>query len=178
MSTNNEEWDISIIHVAACPNFFQQGSKMEFYGLADWQTTEQEIQQKVRLDNMPDLCESIYYLMESQGDLCKFDTFWGQFHLRREKINGGVRFTMPDCPNGLSLTITTGYPPDPQKVFVHCTINRLEHDPNFIETLEDFVKNWIAGLEKHAGRKTSSEQDPRDASKDDKPLKVLPMFTP
>jgi len=151
---------------------------MEFYGLADWQTTEREIQEKVRLDNMPDLCESIYYLLESQGELCKFDTFWGQFHLRREKINGGVRFTMPDCPNGLSLTITTGYPPDPRKVFVHCTINRLEHDPNFIETLEDFVKNWVAGLERYAGRKTVSEQDVRDGSKEDKPLKVLPMFNP
>jgi hypothetical protein len=151
---------------------------MEFYGLADWQTTEREIQQIVRLENIPDFCESIYYLMESQGDLCKFDTFWGQFHLRREKINGGVRFTMPDCPNGLSLTITTGYPPDPQKVFVHCTINRLEHDPNFLETLEDFVKHWVTGLEKCANRKTCNEQDFRNGNKEDKPLKVLPMFTP
>jgi hypothetical protein len=151
---------------------------MEFYGLADWQTTEREIQQIVRLENIPDFCESIYYLMESQGDLCKFDTFWGQFHLRREKINGGVRFTMPDCPNGLSLTITTGYPPDPQKVFVHCTINRLEHDPNFLETLEDFVKHWVTGLENCANRKTCNEQDFRNGNIEDKQLKVLPMFTP
>ena len=85
---------------------------------------------------------------------------------------------MPDCPNGLSLTITTGHPPDPCKVFVHCTINRLEHDPNFIETLEDFVKNWVTGLEKHAGGKACSEQNQRDADKEEKPLKVLPMFTP
>ncbi len=151
---------------------------MEFYGLADWQTTEQEIQQKVRLDNMPDFCELIYYRMGSQGELCKFDTLWGQFHLRREKINGGVRFTMPDCPNGLSLTITTGHPPEPQKVFVHCTINRLEHDPNFIETLEDFVKSWVAGLEKNTDHKTYSDQGSQDGRKEEKPLKVLPMFTP
>jgi len=150
---------------------------MEFFGLADWQTTEQEIQQKVRLDNIPDFCDLIYYLMESQGNLCKFDTLWGQFHLRREKINGGVRFTMPDCPNALSLTITTGYPPEPQKVLVHCTINRSEHDPNFIATLEDFVKSWVAGLEKNADRKTYSDRGSRYGSKEDKPLKVLPMFT-
>jgi len=100
-----------------------------------------------------------------------------QFHLRREKINGGVRFTMPDCPNGLSLTITTGYPPDPQRVFVHCTINRLEHDPNFIETLKDFVKSWVVGLEKNADCSiTKSEQTPRDESKEERPLKFLPMF--
>lgn len=149
---------------------------MEFYGLANWQTTEQEIQQKVRLDNTPDLCEMIYYLIESQGELCKFDTFWGQHHLRREKINGGVRFTMPDCPNGLSLTVTTGHPPDPQNVFVHCTINRLEHDPNFIETLEEFVGSWVIGLEENFGHKSNSDRSSRDKSKEEKPLKVLPMF--
>jgi hypothetical protein len=151
---------------------------MEFYGLADWQTTEQEIQQKVRLDTMPDFCEFIYYLMESRGELRKFDTFWGQFHMRREKINGGVRFTMPDCPNGLSLTITTGHPPDPQKVFVHCTINRLEHDPSFIATLEDFVKSWVAGLGKNVAQKTYGDQDSRDEKKEEKPLRTIPMFTP
>ena len=151
---------------------------MEFYGLANWKTTELEIQQKVRLENIPDFCELIYYLMESQGELCKFDTFWGHHHLRREKINGGVRFTMPDCPNGLSLTITTGYPPESQKVFVHCTINRLEHDQNFIETLEDFVKSWVGGLEKNAGLKTNSDQAPRDGSKEERSLKILPMFPP
>jgi hypothetical protein len=129
---------------------------MEFYGLANWKTTEFEIQQKVRL---------IYYLMEFQGELCKFDTFWGQFHLRREKINGGIRFTMPDCPNGLSLTITTGYPPEPHMVFVHCTINRLEHDQKFIETLEDFVKSWVEGLEKNAGHKTNTDQEPQVEAK-------------
>ena len=85
---------------------------------------------------------------------------------------------MPDCPNGLSLTITTGYPPDPQKVFVHCTINRLEHDSNFLETLEDFVKHWITGREKSANRKTYNEQDLQNESKEEKPLKILPMFTP
>jgi hypothetical protein len=151
---------------------------MEFYGLADWQTTEQEIQEKVRLDNMSDLCESIYYLMESQGELCKFDTLWGQFNLRREKINGGVRFTMPDCPNGLSLTITTGYPPDSQKVFVHCTINRLDHDPDFIKTLEDFVKNWVAGLEKQVKHKTNNDDNSLVKGSKEKSLRVLPMFTP
>ena len=114
--------------------------------------------------------------MDSQGDICKFDTFWGQFHLRREKINGGVRFTMPDCPNALSVTITTGNPPNPQKVFVHCTINRLEHDPVFIATLEDFVKSWVAGLEKHASCKTPCNQGLQERSRDEKPLKVLPMF--
>ncbi len=151
---------------------------MEFYGLADWQTTEQEIQQKVRLDNMPDLCESIYHLMDHEGQLGKFDTLWGQYHLRLEKINGGVRFTMPDCPNCLSFTITTGFPPDPNRVFVYCTISRLEHDPDFLETLEDFVKYWVAGLESLGDGKTDSIDTPGNERGTEKSLKGLPMFNP
>ena len=34
---------------------------------------------------------------------------------------------------------------------VHCTINRTEHDPEFIATLEDFVDDWRQGLERLAG---------------------------
>lgn len=151
---------------------------MEFYGLANWQTTEQEIRREVRLGNMPDLCESIYCLMDSEGERGKFDTLWGQFHLRREKINGGVRFTMPDCPNCLSFTITTGFPPDPNKVFVHCTISRLEHEPDFLETLEDFVKYWVAGLERLGGAKTDSIDAHQNERGTGKPLKELPMFNP
>jgi hypothetical protein len=33
-------------------------------------------------------------------------------------------------------------------VVVHATINRTEQDPDFIETLEDFVAQWREGIEK------------------------------
>lgn len=72
---------------------------------------------------------------------------WGHFALRRENINGGVRFTMPTCPNSLAWTVTTGFPPSPERVVVHCTINRTEHDPDFIASIEEFVALWVRGLE-------------------------------
>jgi hypothetical protein len=76
---------------------------------------------------------------------------WGEFRIHRQAINGGVRFTMPDCPNAMSWTVTTGFEPDPARTVVHATINRTEHDPDFIESIEDWVQAWKNGLEKQLG---------------------------
>ena len=69
------------------------------------------------------------------------------FFVERQLIKGGVRFSLPECPNALAWTITTGFEPAPDKVIIHCTINRLEHDEDFIESIELFVKSWKIGLE-------------------------------
>jgi hypothetical protein len=44
----------------------------------------------------------------------------------------------------LAWTVTA----EPEGVLVHCTINRTEHDPDFIESIETFVEDWRAGLER------------------------------
>jgi hypothetical protein len=69
---------------------------------------------------------------------------WGQFEVRREPIRDGVRFTLPGCPNALAWTVTA----ESESVLVHCTIKRTEHDPDFIESIETFIEDWQAGLER------------------------------
>ena len=56
------------------------------------------------------------------------------------------------CPNALQWTVTAG-----NGVAVHCTIRRTEHDPDFIESLEQFVENWRIGLESGIGRIASAQ---------------------
>jgi hypothetical protein len=51
-----------------------------------------------------------------------------------------------DCPNALSWTITTGFPPDREKIIIHCTINRIQKSTPFIEELKDFLDEWEEGL--------------------------------
>ncbi len=58
----------------------------------------------------------------------------------------GVRFTLLDCPNALSWTITTGFSPEKNKIVVHCTINRTEKPTEFIEEINEFLNEWEAGL--------------------------------
>ncbi|MCB2226741.1 MAG: hypothetical protein KQH53_08700 [Desulfarculaceae bacterium] len=121
---------------------------MEFFGLADVQTTPQRLQQCLSLERLPEFCEGISSLVKQISEQeCEFYCMWGHFAIRKDLINGGVRFSMPTCPNLLAWTVTTGFPPAPEKVVVHATIARTQHDPGFIESLEEFVQMWVQGLE-------------------------------
>jgi hypothetical protein len=62
-----------------------------------------------------------------------------------------VRFTLPRCPNALAWTVTAGID-TPEPVVVHCTINRAEHDADFIESIRLFVDDWRIGLERALGK--------------------------
>jgi len=62
--------------------------------------------------------------------------------VRRDRINGGVRFSSVDCPNALAWTVTTGLPQHPGQLVIHCTINRRGHEPDFIDAIELFLDAW------------------------------------
>ena len=49
--------------------------------------------------------------------------------------------------NAFAWTATTGFPPAPDKVVIHCTINRREHDADFVSTIEQFTDDWRQALE-------------------------------
>ena len=67
--------------------------------------------------------------------------------MSRIKINGGVRFTLLECPYSLSWTITTGFPPEPESIVIHLTINRQQISKEFIEEIEDFLTDHCERLE-------------------------------
>jgi len=135
---------------------------MEFYRVVEVETSEAELQQKVTIESLPDLCDSIPSILECSGNEGRVYCLWGQFEVRRELINGGVRFTMPACPNALSWTITTGYPPAPHKVVIHCTINRMEIDAEFKESFDTFLDDWKEGVEKvFSGRLADRGEEPK-----------------
>ena len=71
---------------------------------------------------------------------------WGEFTLSRSKIKGGVRFSLIECPNALCWTITTGYPPDPESIIIHLTINRQEKNEEFIEEITEFLEDICINL--------------------------------
>lgn len=121
---------------------------MEFFAIARVQTTPDTLQ-AIALEQLPVLCPSIERLLGAQdADRGRVWTVWGEFDVCRQAIHGGVRFTLPQCANALTWTLTTGNPPAPEHVVIHVTINRTEQDPDFIETLEDFVVQWREGLER------------------------------
>ncbi len=131
---------------------------MEFFATARVAATADLLQRQLTVQGLPGLCASIDTVLEHAGDRGRIYCVWGEFAVQRDAIRGGVRFTLPGCPNALAWTVTTGLPPDPQAVVIHCTINRPDHDPDFIETIETFVDDWREGLEKALTASGSADQ--------------------
>ena len=125
---------------------------MEFFEFADVMTNQDSIRKTVSLDNLPLYCEEIEAVEEAEalGRVIYFG-HWGRFHIRCDQVMGGVRFSVPDCPNALAWTVTTGYPPHPEKIVLHATFNRTEHDADFIAATKALLAALKTGLEQNFG---------------------------
>ncbi|MBI4804790.1 MAG: hypothetical protein HY795_06110 [Desulfovibrio sp.] len=121
---------------------------MEFFEFADVAATPEGIRQMLTLSALPDYCDEIESVDEEEelGRVVYFFQ-WGRYHIRRDEVMGGVRFWVPDCPNALAWTVTTGYPPHPGKIVLHATINRTFHDQEFIDATKALISAFKAGLE-------------------------------
>lgn len=119
---------------------------MEFAGQLEGNWSETALQESLTIAALPRWCASIEKVLEDGTEWGRIFTVWGTFAVHRLPIRGGVRFTLPECPNALSWSITTGLAPDPARVVVHATIHRPWHEPDFVASLEDFVTDWVAGL--------------------------------
>ena len=119
---------------------------MEYFKIVDVESPEKVIHEKLTLGKLELFCESVFPL-DNGEDICSIGGMWGEFTLRRDKIMGGVRFSMLDCPNALAWTVTTGYPPAREKVVIHLTINRERKQEEFVEEIHEFLKDLQAGLQ-------------------------------
>ncbi|MFZ5758183.1 MAG: hypothetical protein ACOY32_00965 [Thermodesulfobacteriota bacterium] len=128
---------------------------MEFFEFADVTTTPEEIVVRLSPDALPGFCDAIEAVEEEgEADLVIYFLHWGRFHIRREQVMGGVRFSVPDCPNALAWTVTTGYPPCPEKIVVHATINRTGHDDDFLAATRALLSSFKIGLEQKIAGQT------------------------
>ncbi|NOZ36809.1 MAG: hypothetical protein GXP11_01840 [Gammaproteobacteria bacterium] len=122
---------------------------MEFFASLTSAATEQDLQQQLRIETLAQFCSSIYEVMSYTDDRGEISMLWGLFEVQRQSIRGGVRFSLPGCLNAVSWTITINTDDSLGEVTVHCTINRQQHDADFIESLEDFIQDWRKGLAEH-----------------------------
>ena len=121
---------------------------MEVFRIAAVSPGAAPLAEALSLDRLPEWCDEITAVRPDGPDSGEMDCLWGVFAVRREAITGGVRFSLPGCPNALQVTITTGFEPAPESVVVHCTINRTDPDPDFAESVADFTDAWARGLER------------------------------
>ena len=119
---------------------------MEYFRVIKLKTTEQNIQKQLTLSNLDELSTEIFILEEPSEKEANIGGIWGEFTLNRSKIKGGIRFSLIECPNALCWTITTGYPPDPESIIIHLTINRQEINKEFIEEIAEFLDDICINL--------------------------------
>lgn len=124
---------------------------MEFFAELDNAGLDAErLQQELTIGVLPRYCASIETVLEDHGDgTGSIYTVWGVLEVTRQPILTGVRFSLPTCPNAVTWSVTAE---DGDRLVVHATINRPTHDPDFVETLEQFVTDWRAGLRQLTGK--------------------------
>jgi len=114
---------------------------MEYFRIITIETTAQIIQRQLTLTNLDAISTEIFNLEPPQQETSSIGGLWGEFTLSRSLINGGVRFTLIECPNALCWTITTGFPPNPNAIIIHLTINRQNITSDFDEEINDFLED-------------------------------------
>ncbi len=120
---------------------------MEFFASTALAASVTELQQRLSISALPTWCASIDKVLSDAGSHGRIYCVWGTFIVHREDIRDGVRFSLPDCPNALQWTVTTGQPAHPRHIVIHLTINRAEHDHDFVESNRQFVADWKSGIE-------------------------------
>jgi len=120
---------------------------MEFYKEVRLDNDVLSLQEHLSIANLSQLCASIDKVIEDKISSGAIYCLWGQFAINREKIKKGIRFSLPDCPNALAWSITKEDDEYDHQVVIHCTINKLQHEMEFIDSIHDFMSDWQKGLE-------------------------------
>ena len=96
------------------------------------------------IHNLSTLCDSIDTVDPNGENEAGIYCIWGSFDVRREEIRYGVRFSLLNCPHALAWTVT--FDEASRNIIIHCTIDKRETDPDFIESIHVFVSDWSRGI--------------------------------
>lgn len=100
----------------------------------------------LNISNLTELCRSITAVTRQNGNEGEIYSVWGAFDVRRDELKQGVRFSLLNCPHAFAWTIT--YDADKRNLIIHCTIDKTEHDQDFIDSIHDFTLEWATGIRK------------------------------
>lgn len=122
---------------------------MEFLATTIIPASAGDLQRRLTIGELPRWCASIEKVLRDDTLSGEIYCVWGAFDINREALSKGVRFSLPGCPMAFQWTVTTGHQPSPEHTVIHCSINRTEQDPDFVDSVKKFVADWKAGLEQY-----------------------------
>jgi hypothetical protein len=114
---------------------------VEFFAeINNQELSKESLKKQLSIAQLPELCQSIESVILDNKDNGRIYCVWGEFEINREELDNGIRFTLPRCPNALAWTITCDR--ETSKIIIHCTINKDQHDADFIDSIKQFVSGW------------------------------------
>ncbi len=116
---------------------------MEFFQIISTNTSVEVIQQSLTLEQLDRVTNQLFVIGDQNEVEASIGGLWGEFTLTRSEMRGGVRFALKECPNALAWTITTGYPPAPESIIIHLTINRTEISDELNEEINEFLEDQV-----------------------------------
>jgi hypothetical protein len=120
---------------------------VEFFAeIKNTDLNKKSLQKLLSIKQLPQLCCSIDSVILDNIDSGIIYCVWGQFKIHREELDYGVRFSLPHCPNALAWTIAIDQ--DTEDLVIHCTINKKQHDEEFVASIEQFVLDFKSGIKK------------------------------
>tara|TARA_B100000809_G_scaffold153524_1_gene150881 strand:+ start:770 stop:1141 length:372 start_codon:yes stop_codon:yes gene_type:complete len=119
---------------------------MEFFRIIKIKTTEKKIQSQLTLASLDQISSKIFNLNTPTQIEANIGGIWGEFTLSRYEIKGGIRFSLLECPNALCWTITTAYATNPEYMNIYLTINRQEHNKEFIDEISGFLDDMTVKI--------------------------------
>lgn len=113
---------------------------MEFFRSIEVTIPAAQLASTLRINNLPNWSNLIFPIGEMAEDQVYTGGIWGEFTLKRERINGGLRFSLRECPNALCWTITTR---SNEKILIHLTVTREDFDSEFHEEANEFLDDLV-----------------------------------
>lgn len=107
---------------------------------------QSSLKQILIIKNLPKLCKSINSVISCNKDEGVIYCVWGQHSINRKLLKKGVRFSFPQCPNSLTLSVISNDDGDSNKITIHCETNTNLRDEDFFDSIKEFVDDWVVGL--------------------------------
>ena len=102
-----------------------------------------DIQTDVTINALSQICASIDKVISCDGETGEIYCLWGLFDIQRQCLKQCIRFSLLNCPHALAWTITYK---DDDRLILHCTIDDQVPEPEFVETIDEFLDDWVLGL--------------------------------
>ena len=120
---------------------------MEFFRTLAVNANENLLHCCLTTGNLERFTNMMFPIGDQDQEKIEIGSVWGEFTLLRSEIKGGVRFALKECPNALAWTVTAGYPPAPEGIVLHLSINRIEKGEDLVNEIGEFLDDHLSSLQ-------------------------------